>query len=143
MTTVKYWPIEFLNTNDYPDDEENHMGSIAFCILSGPYTFQGTHTLVQLANAALAKGHEITGIFFFVDGVYNVNKRIKVEAGSLDLPAELEHLAGKGVKMVACSACAGYRGIGEGDMVPGAKIAGLATFGEFFEAADKVVVLGM
>ena len=36
-----------------------------------------------------------------------------------------------------------YRGIGEGDLVPGAELAGLAKFGEFFEAADKVVVLGM
>ncbi|MEX2681894.1 MAG: DsrE/DsrF/TusD sulfur relay family protein [Candidatus Sigynarchaeota archaeon] len=118
-------------------------GKIAFCILSGPYTFQATNTLVGLANAALAKGHEITGIFFFVDGVYNVNKRIKVEAGSLDLPAELKQLADKGVKMAACSACAEYRGISEGDLVPGAELAGLATFGEYFEAADKVVVLGM
>ncbi len=116
---------------------------IAFCVLSGPYTFQATHTLIGLANAALARGHDIAGIFFFVDGVYNVNKRIKVEAGSLDLPAELKLLADKGVKMAVCSACAEYRGISEGDMVPGAEFAGLATFGEFFEAADKVVVLGM
>jgi tRNA 2-thiouridine synthesizing protein D len=119
------------------------MGSIAFCVLSGPFTFQGTHTLIQLANAALVKGHQITGIFFFVDGVYNVNKKIKVESGSLDVPAELKVLADKGVKMAACSACSEYRGIGEGDLIPGAEIAGLATFSEFVEEADKVVVLGM
>nr|MDO8087004.1 DsrE family protein [Candidatus Sigynarchaeum springense] len=119
------------------------MGTLAFCVLSGPYTFQGTHTLVGLANAALAKGHVVAGIFFFVDGVYNANKRIKIEARSLDLPAELKRLGEKGVKMAVCSACAEYRGIGEADLVPGAELAGLATFGDFFEAADKVVVLGM
>lgn len=119
------------------------MGSIAFCVLSGPFTFQGTHTLIQLAKAALAKGHEITGIFFFVDGVYNVKKHVKIESGSLDIPAELKELAEKGVKMAACSACAEYRGVREEDLIPGAEISGLATFGEFVEGADKVVVFGM
>ncbi len=119
------------------------MGSIAFCILSGPFTFQNSNSLIQLANAALAKGHQITGIFFFVDGVYNVNKKIKVEPGSLDVPVELKELADKGVKMAACSSCSEYRGIGGGDLIPGAEFAGLATFSEFVEAADKVVVFGM
>ena len=119
------------------------MGSIAFCVLSGPFTFQGIHTLIQLANAALVKGHQITGIFFFVDGVYNVNKSIKVEAGSLDIPAGLKQLADKGVKMAVCSACAEYRGVREVDLIPGAELSGLATFSEFVEGAEKVVVFGM
>jgi tRNA 2-thiouridine synthesizing protein D len=119
------------------------MGSIAFCVLSGPYSFEGSHTLIQLANAALAKGHQITGIFFFVDGVYNLNKKIKVESGSLDVPSGFKALADKGVKMVACSACSEYRGIGEGDLVAGAEIGGLAMFSEFVDGAEKVVVFGM
>jgi tRNA 2-thiouridine synthesizing protein D len=119
------------------------MGSIAFLVLSGPYTFQGTHTLIQLANAALDKGHDIAGIFFFVDGVVNMNKNIKVEQGMIDIPAELKELHDKGVKISACSACAEYRGIREHDIIDGAELAGLATFSEYYEAADKVVVLGM
>ncbi len=121
------------------------MGTIAFLILSSPYTFQGAHTLLQLANAALNKGHEITGIFFFVDGVYNAKKGVKVEDGSMEvnLPSGFETLAKKGVRIALCSACAEYRGIGEQDVIKGAEMAGLATFSDFYEAADKVVVLGM
>ena len=120
-----------------------HMGSIAFLVLSGPYTFQGTHTLIQLANAALDKGYDIAGVFFFVDGVNNVNKNIKVEDGMVDIPAELKALHGKGVKISICSACAEYRGITEQDIIDGTELAGLATFSEYYEAADKVVVFGM
>nr|MDO8112698.1 DsrE family protein [Candidatus Sigynarchaeota archaeon] len=119
------------------------MGSIAFLVLSGPYTFQGTHTMVQLALAALEKGHVVKGIFFFVDGVYNVKKGIKVEQGMLDIPAELKKLRDKGVPISVCSACADYRGIKSEDTIDGAELSGLATFSEYFEAADKVVVLGM
>jgi tRNA 2-thiouridine synthesizing protein D len=119
------------------------MGTIAFLILSSPYTYQGAHTLLQLAKAALEKGHEITGIFFFVDGVYNVKTGVKVEDGSIHVPAEFELLGKKGVKMAVCSACAEYRGIRESDLITGAEIAGLATFSEYYEAADKVVVFGI
>jgi tRNA 2-thiouridine synthesizing protein D len=118
------------------------MGSIAFLVLSGPYTFQGTHTMIQLANAALAKGHDIA-IFFFVDGVNNVNKNIKIDEGMVDIPAELQALHDKGVKIAACSACASYRGITEHNIIDGTEIAGLATFSEYYEAADKIVVFGM
>ncbi|HME53636.1 MAG TPA: DsrE family protein [Candidatus Lokiarchaeia archaeon] len=119
------------------------MGSIAFLVLSGPYTFQGTHTMIQLANAALDKGHDITGIFFFVDGVINVNKNIKAEEGMFDIPVELMALHDKGVKIAACSACSEYRGIAEQDIFDGVELSGLATFSEYYDAADKVVVFGM
>ena len=118
------------------------MGSIAFLVLSGPYTFQGTHTLIQFANAALNKGHSIS-IFFFVDGVNNENKNIKAEEGMIDIPMELRALHDKGVKITACSACSEYRGITEQDIIDGAEIAGLATFSEYYDAADKVIVFGM
>ena len=119
------------------------MGSIAFCVLSAPYTYQNTNTLVKLAHTALDKGHEVVGIFFFADGVFNVNKYIKVEGGSMHIPDELRKLEERGVPLAICSACANYRGITPENKLDGVEIAGVALFSEYFEDADRVVVFGM
>ncbi|MHA1792241.1 MAG: DsrE/DsrF/TusD sulfur relay family protein [Promethearchaeota archaeon] len=119
------------------------MGRITFLVLSPPYTYQNTHTLIQLANAALKKGHSITGIFFFVDGVYNVKKSIIAEEGMIDIPRELIKLQEKGVKIAVCAACADYRGITVEDSIDNVEMAGMGVFSDFLEETDKLVVFGM
>ncbi|MHA1681486.1 MAG: DsrE/DsrF/TusD sulfur relay family protein [Promethearchaeota archaeon] len=119
------------------------MGSICFLVLSAPYTYQNMHTVVHMANTALDKGHEVTGIYLFVDGVLNANRNIEVEGDMMSIPDELEKLSRRGVPISLCSACAAYRGLLPGNVVDGVEFAGMAVFSEYFEEADKVLVFGM
>ena len=53
------------------------LGKIAFLLMTTPYSYQNSDTVIKLAKAALKKGHEVTGIYLYTDGVYNVLKDIK------------------------------------------------------------------
>ncbi len=52
------------------------MGKLAILLTTGPYTSQNTDTVIEIAKAAVKKGHEVLGIYLFVDGVLNANKDI-------------------------------------------------------------------
>ncbi|MHA2034693.1 MAG: DsrE family protein, partial [Candidatus Thorarchaeota archaeon] len=42
--------------------------TLGILLMTGPYTFENSHTFYDLAKAALEKGHEVK-VFLFVDGV--------------------------------------------------------------------------
>ncbi|MEE1577861.1 MAG: DsrE family protein, partial [Deltaproteobacteria bacterium] len=43
-------------------------------IKEGPYTHQASDSAYRFASAALEKGHEIEGVFFYNDGVINATR---------------------------------------------------------------------
>jgi tRNA 2-thiouridine synthesizing protein D len=116
------------------------MGKIVFLLMTSPYTTQRSDTVVKLAKAALEEGHEVTGIYLYVDGVYNVNKKIDPGSKEERNIAELfKELSDKGIPVRVCPVCASYRGIKEEELVEGAEFDGLAGFAEMFEEADKII----
>ncbi len=119
------------------------MVKFAFLVCTAPYTFQNTDTLLQMIDAASELGHSVVGVFFFVDGVINASRKIKVEKGVRDLPSKLQEIIRKGILVAVCSACAEYRGLEEGDLANGIQYAGLMTFGDMVSTADKLITFGL
>ncbi len=119
------------------------MVKFAFLICTTPYTFQNTDTLFQMVEAAHELGHSVTGIFFFIDGVINSSRKIKVEKGVRNLPDKLQKLVERGILVAVCSACAEYRGVEEQDLANGIQYAGLMTFGDIVSGADKLITFGL
>jgi sulfur relay (sulfurtransferase) complex TusBCD TusD component (DsrE family) len=96
-----------------------------------------------MIDAIQKLGHGVSGVFFFVDGVINISKKIKVEKGVRDLPAKLKKLVERGVPVVACSACSDYRGVDSDDVINGAQLGGLMTLSDYIEESDKIIVFGL
>ncbi|HUT81196.1 MAG TPA: DsrE family protein [Candidatus Bathyarchaeia archaeon] len=118
------------------------MGKLAFLLMTSPYSFQNSDTVIKLANAALKAGHEVTGIYLYTDGVYNNVNTIKPSDDRDRNIAELfKELAAKGVKVVACPICAEYRGTQNNDLLlEGTNFDGLGALSEFVEDSDRILI---
>ncbi len=120
------------------------MGRLAIYVTSGPYSLQNSDTAYQLAKAALARGHEVIGIYEQVDGVFNLNKNITpLEETDRNIAKQLEELAKLGVKIMGCPVCANYRGVQSEDLlVEGATFEGLGAVADLVLECDRFVSLG-
>ena len=110
--------------------------------MTSPYSFQNSDTVIKLANAALKAGHQITGIYLYTDGVYNILKDIKPsDDRDRNIPLLFKELVDKGVPVVACPICAEYRGtIGKEKIIEGSNFDGLGALSEFVEDSDRILI---
>ena len=118
------------------------MGKIAFLVMTSPYSFQNSDTVIHLAKAALRAGHEVTGIYLYTDGVYNVVKDIKPsDDRDRNIPELFKELVDAGVPVVACPICAEYRGtMGQEKIIEGSKFDGLGALSEYVEDSDRILI---
>ncbi|NHK31877.1 MAG: sulfur reduction protein DsrE [Asgard group archaeon] len=118
------------------------MGKIAFLLMTSPYSFQNSDTVIKLAHAAIKAGHEVTGIYLYTDGVYNNVNSIKPSDDRDRNIADLfKGLVDKGVTVVSCPICAEYRGTYNKDMlVEGTNFDGLGALSEFVEDSDRILI---
>jgi len=118
------------------------MGKIAFLLMTSPYTFQNSDTVIKLANAAVKAGHEVTGIYLYTDGIYNSIKTIKPSDDRDRNIAELfKELSDKGIPVVSCPICAEYRGTyDENVLIDGTCFDGLGALSEFVEDSDRILI---
>jgi len=119
------------------------MVKFAFLVCTVPYTFQNTDTLYDMIEAAYELGHSVAGVFFFVDGVINASRKIKVAKGVPNLPEKLQKMVDKGIRVAVCSTCSEYRGLEEADLAHGVDYASLMTFGDILSQADKLITFGL
>jgi sulfur relay (sulfurtransferase) complex TusBCD TusD component (DsrE family) len=96
-----------------------------------------------MIEALLKLGHKVSGVFFYIDGVINVSKRIKVEKGVRDLPAKLQGLVELGIPITECSSCSDYRGIDEETIAHGTQLGGIMTLSDYIDGSDKLIVFGL
>jgi sulfur relay protein TusD/DsrE len=109
-------------------------------LLDSPYRTEDVDTAIHFIESALARGHEIVGVFLFTDGLYTLNRRIS-SPGDRNLAKELEALASR-VHIVGCGTCAKFRGIGRADLIEGAALSGLTDLLEMLDACDRFVTFG-
>ena len=114
---------------------------IAVMVLEGPYQHQAVDSAYHFVNAALARGHEIVGIFLYTDGVNNANKFIK-PPGERNISAQLDELGASGVEITACTACAKFRGMQPTIKVENVRLSGLGTLANYLREADRFVSFG-
>lgn len=123
-------------------------------INEGPYQHQASDSALQFARAALATGHEIFRVFFYLDGVNNGTCLTTPPQDDRHLQRQWTALAAEhGLDLVVCIAAAQRRGIvDEAEMkrhgkdahnlAPGFRISGLGQLIETAIEADRLVVFG-
>jgi len=111
-------------------------------VLEGPYQHEAADSAYQFAKTAIAKGHTIEGIFFYTDGVNNVNKFMKPPAERVISRRWSEFAEEHDVDMVACVAGAIYRGMTKEIATEHVRIAGLGQLAELAQKTDRLVSFG-
>jgi tRNA 2-thiouridine synthesizing protein D len=113
---------------------------IGIMLLTGPYQQEGADSAYHFASAALARGHEVLGIFLYTDAVNNVNARID-SPGSRNLAKMFSEL-GATVRIVACGTCAKFRGVTKDMLVPNSALGGMGALVKMITDCDRFVVFG-
>ncbi len=109
----------------------------------GPFTHQASDTAYLFTEAALAKGHEITRVFFYHDGVNNANKLSEPQSDDRNLIKLWSQLGEKhDLDLVVCVAAALRRGMKDELLAEGFRISGLGQLIETGIQADRLVVFG-
>ena len=114
---------------------------IGILLLTGPYQHQASDTAYYFIKAALKKGHEITGVFCYTDGVNNINKNI-TPPGERNIAQRFSELGAMGIKVYACVACAKFRGLTKDAAIENTKVVGLGKLANIIEESDRFITFG-
>lgn len=114
---------------------------IGVMVLEGPYQHQAADSAYQFVKAARARGHEITGIFLYTDAVNLANRFIK-PPGERNLAQMFDELGRQGIDIVACTACAKFRGMKRDLTVENIRLSGLGAMAEMIQQSERFVTFG-
>ena len=128
----------------------------AIQINEGPYQHQASDTAYQFAKAAIKKGHKITRVFFYHDGVNNASRFTippQDDRNVVNNWAELKNPDGSDIDRVVCVAAALRRGmldeeeaskngIDANNTHPAFRISGLGQLIEAGIQSDRLMVFG-
>lgn len=116
------------------------MARIGILLTAAPFQFEGWETAVDLADAALEKGHDVD-FFLYIDGVYNPVKHQSFP-GSIVLPHQrFAALLERGARVTVCGLCAQVRGLKPADYVAGVATGGLPDLAALIGEVDRLVSL--
>ena len=108
-------------------------------VKQGPYMHEAVESAYNFIKAAIELGHEITGVFFYNDGVNSANKFMEPPKDERSVIKSLAELKSAGVKLIVCVAAAKRRGINHGDICESAEIAGLGQLLELCIVSDRMI----
>jgi len=109
----------------------------------GPYQHQASDSAYLFCKAALGRGHEVSRVFFYHDGVNNASKLTEPPQDDRHIVNRWKKLADEhGVDLVVCVAAALRRGIKDENLADGFRISGLGQLVETGIQADRLVVFG-
>ena len=121
---------------------------------SSPYSSQGAHSALRFCKAVVNAGHEIYRLFFFRDGVSNLNSLAVVAQDEVSLQSHWDELiAAHKIDTVACVTSSLKRGVVDqteaaryelpgSNLSPHATIAGLGQLVDATDNSDRVVNFG-
>ncbi|MGB7932468.1 MAG: sulfurtransferase complex subunit TusD [Gammaproteobacteria bacterium] len=127
---------------------------LAVMVNEGPYQHQSADSAYQFTKAALDKGHEISRVFFYHDGVNNGTRYGVPPQDDRNITQLWSELSKKhSLDLVVCVAAAQRRGILDADeakrhgksgdnIAEGFRISGLGQLIEAGIQADRLVVFG-
>lgn len=116
---------------------------IGILINEGPYTHQASDSAYLFARAAIEKGHKVSRVFFYHDGVNNSTRLTEP-------PQDDRHIVNRWAKLgqennidlVVCVAAALRRGIKDENLAPGFRISGLGQLIETGIQSERLVTFG-
>lgn len=126
----------------------------SLAIYGAPYSSQAPDTAYQFAKAALAAGHEIYRLFFYMDGVHNATEIAAPPQDEQNIPALWSELIqAHNIDAVVCIAAALRRGVldqTEADryekpscnLAPGFTLSGLGQLVEAGIESDRLITFG-
>jgi len=115
---------------------------IGILLKEGPYNHQAADTAYQFAKAALKRGHQVTDVFLYNDGVLNVTKLMDPPQDDRHIANRWSELGGEGVRILACIAASKRRGIDDGILVENSEITGLGQLTDIAIEVDRLVTFG-
>jgi len=115
----------------------------AILVNEGPYNHQASDSAYQFAKAAIDKGHQVSRIFFYHDGVNNATRLTEPPQDDRHIVNRWTKLAEEqSVDLVVCVAAALRRGLVEENLAPGFRISGLGQLVEAGIQSDRLVTFG-
>jgi len=119
------------------------MVSFTFVLCAEPYKYEAIDTVINLGEAIIKKGHEITGIFLYGSGVYNIKNRAFTFNSVRNISERLSQFTQKhNAKLAACSTWLSFTGIQSNEFIEGACQEGLGGLSELISRSDKVIFFG-
>ena len=116
---------------------------LGILVNEGPFTHQASDSAYHFAVAAIEKGHEVSRVFFYNDGVFNANRLSEPQTDDRNLVAQWAKLGKENsIDLVVCIAAALRRGIKEEVLQEGFRISGLGQLVEAGIQNDRLVVFG-
>lgn len=127
---------------------------IAVLVNEGPYQHQAADSAIQFTKAALERGHEISRVFFYHDGVNNGTRLTVPPQDDRNIVEQWSSLAkDHKLDLVVCIAAAQRRGILDANeakrqgkdsdnLADGFRISGLGQLVEAGIEADRMIVFG-
>ncbi|MBI4989877.1 MAG: sulfurtransferase complex subunit TusD [Rhodocyclales bacterium] len=117
--------------------------NIGILINEGPYTHQATESAYLFARAAIEKGHQVSRVFFYHDGVNNSSRLTEPPQDDRHVVNRWTKLAqDHNIDLVVCVAAALRRGIKDENLAPGFRISGLGQLIESGIQSDRYVTFG-
>lgn len=113
---------------------------IGILLLTGPYQHEASDTAYHFTKAALARGHEVLGVFLYTDGVNNANRCIAAP-GHRNLAQMFSELGAR-TRVVACGTCARFRGLNKDGLSPGTVMGGMGALVKMLQDCDRFLVFG-
>lgn len=117
------------------------MGKLLVILFSPPMQSQNTHTVYELAQAALETKHEVT-VFCDDDATYNLMS-MPTTLDKATPAGKMEELVRKGVHVLVCRESARVRGIDvKKGFIQGVVESSLGKLAELMEQHDRIVAFG-
>lgn len=116
------------------------MGKLLIILFSSPMQSQNTHTVYELAQAALETKHEVT-VFCDDDATYNLIS-MPSTPNKATPASKMEELVEKGAQVLACRESARIRGIDVKAFIKGVVESSLGKLAELMEQHDRIVAFG-
>lgn len=109
----------------------------------GPFQHQASDSAYRFAKAAIEKGHEVSRVFFYYDGVLNATKFSEPPTDDRNVVKNWQSLAADHkVDLVVCVAAGLRRGIVDASLAEGFRISGLGQLIEAGIQCDRLVTFG-
>jgi tRNA 2-thiouridine synthesizing protein D len=114
----------------------------AILIKEGPYQHQASDSAYHFVKAALKKGHEISGVFLYHDGVNNATRLMDVQQDDRHLGKRWSELGKEGIDIIVCVAAGKRRGLVDEVVADGIRISGLGQLIELIIKSDRLITFG-
>ncbi len=117
--------------------------SLGILLVTGPYTYQNSHTFYEFAKAAKESGYGVK-VFLFIDGVFNAKLNQEPDPDR-PMNERFQELADMGVEFQACGLCTSARGFDQkgSDYTPGVEVTGLTELAEIMGECERFVTFTM